>query len=310
MRLHFQTRDLRADYPRIGWLPPLPAGADTLWSRFSELHAGEYPEILLSQRNGEWSLYLSAINSGRTDSVVGAGRVIRISLYLSGRCGEEYGMVSNLIGQFLREVLVRGGASPRLKEIFQAKIHPGEPEKWKASPLQEQERIAAELLAEFSKLPPCPAVKDNPPPRWTGGCLPEENQKRFLCSCEELLSGRAEGMAISLANLSISECRRIQENNHVAILLSTPEEQNLPEQILPASSPHPNPSVPARPQKKQDRFDNVLKMLPLLFCTLIFLLLCWWLGGWWRLVGLIVILLAGAVWFMRYRKGRFFTVKR
>ena len=165
MRLHFLTRDLRADYPRIGWLPPLPAGADTLWSRFAELHAGEYPEFLLSQHNGEWSLYLSAINSGRTDSVVGAGRVIRISLYLSGQCGEECGMVSNLIGQFLREVLVKGGASPRLKEIFQAKIHPGEPEKWKASPLQEQERIAAELLAEFSKLPPCPAEEDNKLPR-------------------------------------------------------------------------------------------------------------------------------------------------
>lgn len=309
MRLHFQTRDLRADYPRIGWLPPLPVGADTLWSRFSELHAGEYPEILLSQHNGEWSLYLSAINSGRTDSVVGAGRVIRISLYLSGQCGEECDMVLNLIGQFLREVLVKGGASPRLKEIFLAKIHPGEPEKWKASPLQEQERIAAELLAEFSKLPPYPAEEDNKLPRWTGGCLPEKNLNLFLSSCEELLSGRAEGMAISLANLSISECRRIQENNHVAILLSTPEEQNLPAQIFPAPSLRPNPSVPARPQKKQDRFNNAWKILLLLFCTLFFLFLSWWLGGWW-LVGLIVVLIAGVAWFMRYRKGRFFTVKR
>lgn len=234
MRLHFYTRDLDKDYPNIGWLPPLPAGDDRLWLRFGNLHAGEYPEILLEQRSGKWNLYLSAMDSGRTDGGSGVGRVIRVSLCLSGHIGKDTGVVLGLMDQFLHETLLKNADSTRLKSIFHTKIKEGDPKNWTALPEEEQQRIANDLLADILKLPPQSEVDYNVsrPRCWMGGCA--KNIRQFMASCQELLFGQADGVAVSLANLSASEAGRIleivdvQPDERVAILLSTPEERSRP----------------------------------------------------------------------------------
>jgi len=306
MRLHFWTRDLRRDYPQIGWLPPLPDGADQLWKQFRELHAGEYPEILLSRRNGQWRLYLSAIDSGRTDSVDGHGRRIRVSLYLSGCAGESAG-VAGLIAQYLSETQEKVNAPRLLQDIFQAKIQPGDPEKWTVASASEQERIASELLTELAKFPVPPKDEGDIPPRWTGGCS-SENRTRFTAFCEQLLSGRAEGMAVSLANLSSSDANQVlsvlRPDEHVAILLTTPEERNIPIRVI-AERPHrSNPSFPAAPKTGKPHSKNDVPGKKIIFFPglAVSCVLFWWLGGL-LLLGA-VVLLTGGILFWKHKSGR------
>lgn len=241
MQLHFLTRDIRQDYPRIGWLPPLPAGADDLWLSFGNLHAGDYPEILLSRHNGEWQLFLSAMNSGRTDFI---STPIRVSFFISGHAGETDAVLA-LIRQYLLETVLKSGDSPLLKNIFQTKIKPGDPGNWTTLPTSEQETIAADLLEEICRIPASPSADvHQPPPRWVGGCT-QENINLYLFSCRELLSGQAEGMTLSLANLSESEVprvlRQLQPNDHAAILLTVPDEKDMPmSPLTPPKTPLPS----------------------------------------------------------------------
>lgn len=251
MRLHFLTRDLRQDYPRIGWLPPLPVGTDQFWTQFSNLHAGEFPEILVSQHNGEWKLYLSAIDSGRTDSPTGGGRIIRISLFLTGTVGDSDGVLE-LISQFLHETLAKTDYKPLLKEFFQSRIKPGDPAKWVDAQMGEKEKIAADLLENLSsKLPPVKIPSVDLPRRWKSGCCSPAALTWFKYFCQELLSGRIEGMGISLANLSYesSEVKRVldklRSTDHAAILLSTESDKaaQIKSVLCPTNnSPMPPPS--------------------------------------------------------------------
>ena len=281
MRLHFLTRDLHLDYPNIGWLPPLPDAADDLWLSFGNLHAGEYPEVLLSQHRGEWQLYLSAIDSGRTDSVSYSGRIIRVSLYLSGATGEGTDIVLALVSQYLQETLLKKSDSPRLKNIFQTKIKPGDPEKWVGIPTKDQESIATDLLAELrANLPPCPADSNAHPRLWMGGCAIQKNIDLFLSSCREMLSGQAEGMVASLANLGASEVHRVQKRlrtgDHAAFLLTTTMDQNNPIEKLELVQSNPLVPPESRPQTR----GNDPRVL-------------FWLGG------LVLILIVLAVLFAR-----------
>lgn len=288
MRLHFLTRDLRSDYPNIGWLPPLPRNTDALWLSFGNLHAGEYPEILLSQRGGKWELYLSAMDSGRTDSVSYSGRIIRVSLYLSGATGEGTDIVLALVSQYLQETLLKKSDSPRLKNIFQTKIKPGDPEKWVGMPTKDQESIATDLLAELrANLPPCPADSNAHPRLWMGGCAIQKNIDLFLSSCRELLSGQAEGMVASLANLGASEVHRVQNRlrtgDHAAFLLTTTMDQNNPIEKLELVQSNPLVPPESRPQTR----GNDPRVL-------------FWLGG----LVLFAILIALAVLFARGNKDQ------
>ena len=243
MQLHFFTRDLQLDYPRIGWLPPLPTGTDELWQQFAKylLHAGEYPEVILSQEDGKWSLYLSAIPGGRTDSIGGQGRVIRVSLFLSGKTAEGK-EVSGLIETYLEEMFGNKEKFHPLQDLFHSTILPGDPQKWRTEPLEEQKRHAEPILTAVRQMQGS-QLESHPFKAWAGGVALPENRAAFLAFCHALLTGDLHGTAISLANLDSSEIGHALQccgyPDHAAILLTTPAEKQMPGQehaLPPASS--------------------------------------------------------------------------
>ncbi len=292
MELHFYTADLEKDYPEVGWLPALPGGADALWRNFGNLHAGAYPEIVLAQYNGSWQLYLSAIDSGRMDSITGTGRIIRISLYLSGTCSEGHA-VAGLIAQYLRETMNRQDPEQKLKALFASKIKVGDPVKWKDLPEPEQKKIADDLLESLIASFPAPAAETAQPAKcWMGGCACPDALEKFVVHCRKLLSGEWDGMAISLAYLSSSEIgralRSVKQNGTAAVLLSVPDEKDRPYRALQEKqSTATTPTPPVKPtvvpftnsnRRKNGAFSTGLAGKGVLF---------WWLGG--------LLLLGGAV---------------
>ncbi len=230
MKFHFLTRDSGPgeDYPRIGWIAPLPVEADKLWTQYGNLHASEYPEIILSGHDGVWQLYLSAIDSGRTDSLVGRGRIIRMSLYITGRVDEGERAVG-LIGQFLHETLSKTSPSTVLKDLFSSEINPGDPVKWKDLSVAEQERISDRILSRLTNIPHRMPSQNSMESAWMGGCT-AENMERFAAHCRAILSGMYDGTALSLANLSSSEINKVLNKvggtERIAVLLSTIDEKD------------------------------------------------------------------------------------
>ncbi len=250
MELHFYTRDLQQDYPRIGWIPVLSNGANDLWLNFSDYHAGEYPEILLSQHDGKWQLYLSAIDSGRTDSITGTGRPIRVSLYLSGDCSDG-NAVMGLIAQYLYETMNRQEADQKLKKLFLSKIKAGEPNNWKELTGEEQKAIADGLLKELVSFSVPSEVTELSAKHWIGGCSNPDVLCKFITHCKKLLSGEWNGMAISLANLSLADVSKVlasmKREVSIALLLSTLDEREKAYQALPEiQNSGTNPTLPVR----------------------------------------------------------------
>ena len=64
MKFHFYTSDYKLGYPEVGWIPQLEIEP---WKQWSDFHMEESPELILYQLNGIWTLYVSALDSGRKD---------------------------------------------------------------------------------------------------------------------------------------------------------------------------------------------------------------------------------------------------
>ncbi len=229
MFLSFNTRDLggKCDYPNIGWIPPSKGKANG--ELFGEFHEAKYPEIVLFQRDGKWELYLSAMNSGREDSISVAGRTIRLSLFISGTC-EEGASILPLINQYIKECLLKSASEKLLQNLFTEKIKHGDPEKWKDALLEMQTEVAQDLLNEMKKFPQVNIANANTIDSWSGGCALSENIDNFIASCAKLLSGEASGMAISLPFLSFSELNmvtnKVKPSESIAILFSIDEDKS------------------------------------------------------------------------------------
>ncbi len=245
--LCFLTRDLRNDYPRIGWMPQLPDGTDQLWKPFTSKgwEEAEYPEIILRQNGGQWQLFLSAIDSGRRDSADGRGRVIRMTLYLTGTIAEGEPMVG-LVSHFLKEVVGKDGTA--LKELFLSRIGNNNPIAWHDEGAAKQEAVSFELLAALQAMPPCLTTTDSPA-AWSGGC--DNNLSAFYGVCHDLLTGKRDGMAISLTNLlecevakAMAACRPY---GNTVILLTGMGETSLPlKEFRQPPRVMANPIPPAR----------------------------------------------------------------
>ena len=210
MELNFRTRDIGPlnDYPAIGWMPPLPEGADRLWRRFGSFGSAEFPQIVLFQKNGRWELYMEGMDSGRTDAATGqGGRVIRTSIYLEGNVSEGASILG-LLSVFLSETLAGPGNGSRLRTLFAESIHAGEPRRWKDDGVQVQMSVAQELLAKFIALacvlPVPPAVETG----WAAG-RSDENIRKFFGSCRAVLCGEADGYAISLPYCRMADAGNI-----------------------------------------------------------------------------------------------------
>ena len=225
MDLYFRTRDIGSanDYPAIGWMPPLPTGADRLWRQVGPFGSAELPQMALSQRAGRWKLYLEGMDSGRTDSASGeGGRVIRMSLYLSGDVSEGAGvmrLVSSFVGETLTKMPVNG---LDLKRLFANCVKPGDPSGWKKAGLQEQQQAAKVLLAELSGRPD-PDVRLNMECGWCGG-VTQENVRNFLGSCLAALTGKVDGLVLSLPYLrmqDVPDVQRLLSGESLVAVLST-----------------------------------------------------------------------------------------
>ncbi len=232
MKLSFITRDLPPfDYPKIGWIGGLPVGADALWGDFGNFHAAEYPEIILRQKNGKWQLYLSAIDSGRTDDIRGTGRDIRIDLYITGNVGDGSCLIG-LIKTYLLETLSRQSREGSLRKLFSENIKQGDPQKWAAMSNVEKEDVAKIVLEKLGKFP-CISSCGDAAACFVGGAMNTGAQNAFLAQCEKLLSGASEGIALSLANLSSDEVNKvfslakINPGDSAAVLLTVPDESDL-----------------------------------------------------------------------------------
>lgn len=210
MELFFRTRDLGPvnDYPAIGWMPPLPAGADGLWRRFGSFTGAEFPQMVLSQKQGRWELYLEGINSGRTDSATGVGgRIIRMSLYLTGNTAEG-DEILGLLSSFVFEVLSGAPPGETLKNCFERLIKVGDPRCWKDGGKQIQKENAIRILSGLKSLVP-PAIPSLYETGWAAGRT-EANLMRFLSSCRALIEGKAEGCALSLPYCRIGDADEVQ----------------------------------------------------------------------------------------------------
>lgn len=223
MKLFFRTRDIGPanDYPAIGWMPPLPGGADRLWRRFGQFAGAEFPQMVLSQKHGNWELYLEGINSGRTDSATGVGgRIIRMSLYITGNTAEGQGILG-LLSSFVFETLSGTPTGETLKNCFERLIKVGDPRRWKDGGQQIQNENAIRLLSGLKALVP-PAIPEVCETGWAAG-RSEETLMRFLGACRALLEGRMEGCALSLPYCRIGdadEVQRILSGERLVALLS------------------------------------------------------------------------------------------
>ena len=238
MDFHFFTSDYKQDYPEIGWIPQLESEP---WSQWDAFHKGEYPELILFQYNGNWTLYVNALDSGRIDYV---NRVIRLSWMITGNVTEG----SQLFG-FLRRIVPSLGKNDVMLQnayidLLSSQIHEGDPEKWRHESPEEKQRIANELGKALLEPSPSDAVDwSEPNDKWYGGDN-DESRDAFMRSCFYLLTTEVSaGAAISLTKLGV---QRIQSDfslssswDKLAVLIS----DNVPKSPMPepvaATPPEP-----------------------------------------------------------------------
>lgn len=210
MKAHFLTRDILLDYPQIGWVPPLPPGADGLWRQFlkGNFHCGDYPELLVTAKDGEWSLYLGAIPSTRTDAPGGGGRMIRTSCFLQGNASEAK-LIRGVLSSYVMNVLLGKGheVDGALASLLDAAIREGMPQKWMRMQFKEQEGVADSLMEKMLEVRPAFTVEIS---RSDPRDIPfsPSGAKDFVAECMALIAGKENGMAISLANLVPEERER------------------------------------------------------------------------------------------------------
>ena len=225
MELKFNTRDTELDYPLIGWLPPCPN--EGLWKQFGNWQNQNHQQIILFQKNGIWELFISALNSNRTDYT--GTRIIRVNLYLTGTCDENIDSLRGLLTSFIRDVLNSGNHNPFVS-IFKDAIVAGEPEKWRDASQEEQQEAARKLLGLLQEQlvgtwPECDDPKED---LWSGGC--QTCAEPFLARCKSLLVGEKEGIATTLAwaheENFLNVFQRCGEPSTFALLLTVKDDIN------------------------------------------------------------------------------------
>lgn len=279
MEFHFRTRDIGADcdYPAIGWMPPLPAGADRLWRKFGNYGCAELPQMALSQKDGHWKLYLEGISSGRTDSASGqGGRVIRMSLYLSGSVAESRSVLG-LLSAFLFETLSFSQSSHVLEKCFAELIKPGDPRKWKEGGETLQKEIAQSICRRLSGLS-APFLSESFDSGWAAG-RNEVNLQRFLCCCRALLDGKASGCVVSLPYGRVSdvdELRKISTDEPLIAALSGDEhEKDAPPRKFAVSGNVGNGGpVPAKEKQSDSNLKPFFIIALILASTVLFFKSC------------------------------------
>lgn len=235
MDLHFFTKDFSEDYPNIGWISRLPNRADSLWRQFGNIHAAQYPEIILSASQGRWTLYLSAIHSGRLDYM---DAIIRVSFVITGSAGEYDGILS-LLDVYLHQILPKNSPNNELTRVLNECINKGDPVRWKDESITFQQKKTEELLKALvgcseKKVQPCDGNEqcNYNMRRWYGGCRSKDAISSFLLNCEKLMNGSMEGLACSLSNLrpdAVSQAVQLAGNpENMAILLSSASDQTIP----------------------------------------------------------------------------------
>lgn len=258
MKFHFFTSDYKLDYPEVGWIPQLEIEP---WNQWRDFHMEEYPELILYQLNGIWTLYVTALDTGRKDH---AGQVNRLSWVISGDVNEG----ARLFG-FLRRIVPSLGKNDAALQsayssLLSSQIHEGDPEKWSQKSQTEKQRIANELgRALLEPSPSDEAVWSEPDDKWFGG---DNNDSRdaFLQSCFCLLTTKvSSGAAISLAKLDVQEIQNDSALSSgwekLAVLIS----DNVPKSTMPEPTPKP---------KNPDRFK--IYQLAALAVVALALLIC------------------------------------
>lgn len=258
MKFHFFTSDYKLDYSEVGWIPQLEIEP---WNQWIDFHMEEYPELILYQLNGIWTLYVSALDSGRKDH---AGQVNRLSWVISGDVNEG----ARLFG-FLRRIVPSLGKNDvelqsAYSSLLSSQIHEGDPEKWSQKSQTEKQRIANELgRALLEPSPSDEAVWPEPDDKWFGGDN-NDSREAFLQSCFYLLTTKVStGAAISLVKLGVEQ---IQNDfvlssgwEKLAVLIS----DNVPKSTMPEPAPKP---------KNPDRFK--IYQLAALVVVALALLIC------------------------------------
>ena len=239
MKFHFFTSDYKLDYPEVGWIPQLEIEP---WNQWSSFHMEEYPELILYQLNGIWTLYVSALDSGRKDY---AGQVNRLSWVIAGNVNE-----GSQLFEFLRRIVPSLGKNDAELQsaycsLLSSQIHEGDPEKWSHESQTEKQRIANELGRALLE----PSHSDDvswsePDDKWYGGDN-NESREAFLQSCFYLLTTKvSSGAAISLAKLDVQEIQNDSALSSgwekLAVLIS----DNVPKSPMP--KPKPKPKNPDR----------------------------------------------------------------
>ena len=240
MKFHFFTSDYKLDYPEVGWIPQLEIEP---WNQWSDFHMEEYPELILYQLNGIWTLYVSALDSGRKDR---AGQVNRLSWVIVGNVNEG----TRLFG-FLRRIVPSLGKNDAALQsayssLLSSQIHEGDPEKWSHKSQTEKQRIANELgRALLEPSPSDEAVWPEPDDKWFGGDN-NDSREAFLQSCFYLLTTKVStGAAISLVKLGVEQIQNDSALNSdwekLAVLIS--------DNVSKSPMPEPTPK-----SKNPDRF--------------------------------------------------------
>ena len=126
MNVYFLTRDVMADYPRINWIPSLPGGAEELLNKLTSptlrCHNIETPELIVEQNGKNWSIFASAIDSGRVDF---SGTPILMALYITGKSGVDtppVWFVDHYINEYLDKTdkpsVLSGHFSKKIARLF------------------------------------------------------------------------------------------------------------------------------------------------------------------------------------------------
>ena len=224
MNVYFLTRDVMADYPRVNWIPSLPGEAEELLNKLTSsplrCHNIETPELIVKQNGENWSIFASAIDSGRIDC---SGTPILITFYITGKAGVDMPPI-RLVQHYIDEYLEGTDKPSVLSRYFSKKIADGDPEKWSKLSKEEKAAVANALLKSLAntkkKEKPSFSIK----PFWCEHRYKKENFSYFSQFCSLLLDGGINGYAFLLPFLKeekIEECLQVfGTTENIAILLS------------------------------------------------------------------------------------------
>lgn len=200
MDVYFLTRDVMADYPRVNWIPSLPGETEAFLSKLSSpplrCHNIETPELIIKQNGKNWSIFASAIDSGRVDF---SGTPILITLYITGKSGVDAPPVW-LVDHYINEYLEKTDKLSFLARYFSNEIADGDPEKWSNLTQEEKTTVANSLLKSSADTEENAKFSFPVTPFWCGH-QKKEDFSYFRQFCSLLLEGGANGSAFSFTSL-------------------------------------------------------------------------------------------------------------